>query len=527
MSHEKFNKDPGTDSAPVDDISTQCRSPAKTYHRAEAAGKKAPHFQLKPLDLKAPHFLLKPLDSKAPHFQLKQLVSKAPHFQLKPLDSKAAHFQLKPLDSKAPHFQLKPLDSKAPHFQQKPLDSKESGQLGHGETTTFLSKPQLLCSELLKGAIRKIDAGDCYSSALTANGELFMWGRNCHVIDGNQPASHKFWSPQKADVSNQAVCDISCGSWHTMILTGIPKGRSPGNKESDFRETGASFKDDSNYPQLIELLPKENSSRKHTGDLQAPPNQAEVLLHSQSSQPSSQPKNSPFDGMDQTDLNRKNHSDGTTVQDASALSAKEKQGNSCSSIKLQEENVRVLIPRGKWFRNRQAFSCLRSPLIPDCLCSGDADYPNTLPEMRRKPKCRSRPQTAGSPWTSSRQPGNGDSSSSTNFSKVSHQSGRIPGREPGCALHPRVRPEGQESGPRHGSRPRTAHPHLSPLASHSTASSSVIVTLNPSGRLAGRPVYQQAIYSSGTAWKHISRSPDPVLSQKRPASETIQQSSQK
>lgn len=120
-------------------------------------------------------------------------------------------------------------------------------------------------------------------------------------------------------------------------------------------------------------------------------------MHSQSSQPSSQPKNSPFDGMDKTDLNRKNHSDGITVQDASALSAKEKQGNSCSSIKLQEENVRVFIPRGKRFRNRQAFSCLHSPLIPDCLCSGDADYPNTLPEMRRKPKCRSRPQTAGSP----------------------------------------------------------------------------------------------------------------------------------
>ncbi|XP_041127273.1 uncharacterized protein LOC121327361 [Polyodon spathula] len=407
------------------------------------------------------------------------------------------------------------------------IASGAMGQLGHGENTTFLSKPQLLCSELLKGAICQIEAGDCYSAALTTNGELFMWGRNCHVIDGNQPASHKFWSPQKADVSNQAVCDVSCGSWHTMILTGIPKERSPGNKESDFRETGASFKDDSNYPQLIVLLPEENSSRKHSGDLQAPPNQADILIHSHSSQPSSQPKNSPFDGMDQTNLNKKNHSDGTTVQDASALSAKEKQGNSCSSIKLQEENGRVLIPRGKRFRNKQAFSCLHSPLIPDCLCSGDADYPSTLPEMRRKPKCRSRPQTAGSPWASSRQPGNGDSSSSTNLSKASHQSGRIPGREPGCALHPRVRPEGQESGPCHGSRPRTAHLHLSPLVSHSAASSSLIVTLNPSERLTGRPVYQQAIYSSGTAWKDISRSPDPVLSQKRPASETIQQSSQK
>lgn len=35
---------------------------------------------------------------------------------------------------------------------------------------------------------------------------------------------------------------------------------SPGNKESDFRETRASFKEVSNSPQLIELLLKENNN---------------------------------------------------------------------------------------------------------------------------------------------------------------------------------------------------------------------------------------------------------------------------
>lgn len=35
---------------------------------------------------------------------------------------------------------------------------------------------------------------------------------------------------------------------------------SPGNKESDFRETRANFKAESNSPQLIELLVKENNN---------------------------------------------------------------------------------------------------------------------------------------------------------------------------------------------------------------------------------------------------------------------------
>lgn len=35
---------------------------------------------------------------------------------------------------------------------------------------------------------------------------------------------------------------------------------SPGNKESDFRETRTSFKEESNSPQLIELLLKENNN---------------------------------------------------------------------------------------------------------------------------------------------------------------------------------------------------------------------------------------------------------------------------
>ncbi|GCB60795.1 hypothetical protein scyTo_0006934 [Scyliorhinus torazame] len=84
-----------------------------------------------------------------------------------------------------------------------------------------------------------------------------MWGRNCHVIDANRPASHKFWSPQKIDLGIQDIHSVSCGYWHATALTGYPTERHHGNKESGFSETGESFKGDNHYPKLMESSQEE------------------------------------------------------------------------------------------------------------------------------------------------------------------------------------------------------------------------------------------------------------------------------
>ncbi|XP_066567783.1 uncharacterized protein LOC136755201 [Amia ocellicauda] len=400
------------------------------------------------------------------------------------------------------------------------------------------------------------------ASRMGYNGELFMWGRNCHVIDGNQPASYKYWSPEQIYIGDERdhcalelfpllptplkekhvflnkngrkieprlLC-LSNSSSVTQPANMLQIERSPGNKESDFRETGASFKEDRNYPQLIELIPKENSNEMHCTELLDPVNHAEVLMNSQSHpEPHSEPENAPFDGMDKTDLNRKNHSDGTTVQDASALSAKEKQGNSYSSIKLQEGDGRVVIPEGGRFRNKRVFNCLHSPLIPDgssCLCSGDANFSSTLLKPSRRPISECRPHSAGSGQWISRKPWDCDSSSNMASSDgACLECSSVPGRLPNHIVSGRVRHEGQQPRPPCQSKVWMTR-HLSPLTSHPSAPrplSPLIVKLNPSERLASHPVYKQAIYSSGTAWKDISRSPDPVLSQKRPTAERGQQ----
>lgn len=60
-------------------------------------------------------------------------------------------------------------------------------------------------------------------------------------------------------------------------------------------------------------------------------------------------------------------------------------------------------------------------------------------------------------------------------------------------------------------RPRTIT-HLSPLTCDS--GTQFVLSWKAGKGVAGCPVHKQAIYSSGTAWREISSSPDPVLLQK-------------
>ncbi|XP_068422589.1 uncharacterized protein [Clinocottus analis] len=132
----------------------------------------------------------------------------------------------------------------------------QEGQLGLGDDRVHSPTPRLLnYSQLAK--VTQIQAGDSYSAAVTAGGELLLWGRiHCvsRVID--YPGLKKIWTPQPVSLAGRKVCDIACGTWHMMALT--IKSREK-NRECVHSETKARFRDLVSDPFLMEHTEQENT----------------------------------------------------------------------------------------------------------------------------------------------------------------------------------------------------------------------------------------------------------------------------
>ncbi|CAC5359667.1 unnamed protein product [Mytilus coruscus] len=100
--------------------------------------------------------------------------------------------------------------------------SGADGQLGLGDKVLFLTTPKRLKDSSLHRKVTYISSGECYSAAITENGKLYMWGKNSHCILPNRPTSFKIWTPFCVNTGLKTVTTISCGSWHSVALTGIP-----------------------------------------------------------------------------------------------------------------------------------------------------------------------------------------------------------------------------------------------------------------------------------------------------------------
>ncbi|XP_034398310.1 probable E3 ubiquitin-protein ligase HERC1 isoform X3 [Cyclopterus lumpus] len=145
----------------------------------------------------------------------------------------------------------------------------QEGQLGLGDDRIHISTPCLLNYSQL-AEVTQIQAGDSYSAAVTAGGELLLWGRiPCvsRVID--HPGLKKIWTPQPVSLASRKshsiqrnpkillqVCDVACGTLHMMALT--TKSREK-NRECVHSETEAGFRDLVSDPFLMEHTGKENT----------------------------------------------------------------------------------------------------------------------------------------------------------------------------------------------------------------------------------------------------------------------------
>ncbi|KAE8292313.1 E3 ubiquitin-protein ligase HERC2 [Larimichthys crocea] len=78
----------------------------------------------------------------------------------------------------------------------------QEGQLGLGEDSIHSSTPRLLSYSQLT-EVTRIQAGDSYSAAVTAGGELFLWGQiPCVSRVSEHPGLKRLWTPQPVPLAS-------------------------------------------------------------------------------------------------------------------------------------------------------------------------------------------------------------------------------------------------------------------------------------------------------------------------------------
>ncbi|XP_073139948.1 PH, RCC1 and FYVE domains-containing protein 1-like isoform X2 [Henckelia pumila] len=127
------------------------------------------------------------------------------------------------------------------------------GRLGHGmEADT--SQPKLV--EALSGMrIGMVACGVYHTCAITLSGDLYTWGdgsHGCGLLGHRSEASH--WIPKKVGgtIEGVQVSYISCGPWHTAILTSA--GRLFTFGDGTFGALGHGNRCGTNIPREVEAL---------------------------------------------------------------------------------------------------------------------------------------------------------------------------------------------------------------------------------------------------------------------------------
>ncbi|XP_053688822.1 probable E3 ubiquitin-protein ligase HERC2 isoform X2 [Sabethes cyaneus] len=95
----------------------------------------------------------------------------------------------------------------------------EGGRLGHGDTSSKEIPARIVA--LVEKQISAIFCGASYSAAITANGELYTWGRGTYGRLGHGNSDDKFIPMQVQALKSYTVVDVALGSGdaHSMCVT--------------------------------------------------------------------------------------------------------------------------------------------------------------------------------------------------------------------------------------------------------------------------------------------------------------------
>ncbi|KAF5449663.1 hypothetical protein F2P56_030084 [Juglans regia] len=141
---------------------------------------------------------------------------------------------------------------------------ESGGRLGHGVEADF-SHPKLI--DTLSGMnVESVACGEYHTCAVTFSGDLYTWGDGTHnsgLLGHGSEASH--WIPKKVGgfMEGIHVSNVSCGPWHTAIVTSAGQLFTFG--DGSFGALGHGDHSSTSIPQEVETLKGQRTMRVACG----------------------------------------------------------------------------------------------------------------------------------------------------------------------------------------------------------------------------------------------------------------------
>ncbi|XP_072258440.1 E3 ubiquitin-protein ligase HERC2 [Pyxicephalus adspersus] len=132
----------------------------------------------------------------------------------------------------------------------------DGGRLGHGDTVS-LDEPKLisaLCGKQTGKQVVHIACGSTYSAAITADGELYTWGRGNYGRLGHGSSEDQTIPMLVTGLKGLKVVDVSCGSGDAQTLAVTENGQVWSWGDGDYGKLGRGGSDGCKTPKLIEKL---------------------------------------------------------------------------------------------------------------------------------------------------------------------------------------------------------------------------------------------------------------------------------
>ncbi|XP_060089857.1 E3 ubiquitin-protein ligase HERC2 isoform X3 [Heteronotia binoei] len=132
----------------------------------------------------------------------------------------------------------------------------DGGRLGHGDTVP-LEEPKMISALSGKQAgkhVIHIACGSTYSAAITAEGELYTWGRGNYGRLGHGSSEDQTIPMLVTGLKGLKVIDVACGSGDAQTLAVTENGQVWSWGDGDYGKLGRGGSDGCKTPKLIEKL---------------------------------------------------------------------------------------------------------------------------------------------------------------------------------------------------------------------------------------------------------------------------------
>nr|XP_057930109.1 E3 ubiquitin-protein ligase HERC2 isoform X3 [Doryrhamphus excisus] len=132
----------------------------------------------------------------------------------------------------------------------------DGGRLGHGDTT-YLEEPTMVAAFNGKQAGKQVvhvACGSTYSAAITADGELYTWGRGNYGRLGHGSSEDQTTPVLVTALKGLKVVDVACGSGDAQTLAVTENGQVWSWGDGDYGKLGRGGSDGCKTPKLVEKL---------------------------------------------------------------------------------------------------------------------------------------------------------------------------------------------------------------------------------------------------------------------------------